>query len=51
MDFLATNNRDFATLMALTASGQGEGAEEAQLKLKQELAGLGWAEYCAKIKS
>ena len=51
MDFLATNNRDFATLMALSASGQGRGAEAAQDKLKQELTGRSWTEYCAAIKS
>ena len=51
MDFLATNHRDFATLMALSASGQGQGAEAAQAKLKQELNGQSWTEYCAAIKS
>ena len=51
MDFLATNHRDFATLMALSASGQGQGAEATQDKLKQELAGRSWSEYCATIKS
>ena len=51
MDFLATNNRDFATLMALSASGQGQGMEAAQDKLKQEMTGRRWKEYCAAINS
>ena len=45
----ATNHRDYATLMALSASKQGQGAEAAQQKLKQELNGRSWSEYCAAI--
>ena len=49
-ELLATNHRDFATLMALSATGQGQGAEAAFQKLREELAGRSWTEYCATIK-
>ena len=41
-----TNVRDYATYVALTANNQGKGGERAMTRLKEELGGKTWTEYC-----
>ena len=46
---LATNHRDYATLMALSSSNQGIGVEAALEKLKVEMRDQSWSEYCSGL--
>ena len=46
-----TNERDYATYMALVSSGQGKNSEKMLEKLKTKLGNKTWIEYCRDINS
>ena len=47
-----TNERDYATVMALMANNQGKNGDKALERLKQSLDNKTWVEYCStRIKS
>ena len=46
-----TNERDYATYMALVSSGQGKNSEKMLEKLKAKLGNKSWSEYCRDINS
>ena len=46
-----TNERDYATYMALVSSGQGKNSEKMLENLKTKLGNKTWIEYCRDINS
>ena len=46
-----TNERDYATYMALVSSGQGKNSDKMLEKLRTTLGSKSWAEYCQAINS
>ena len=46
-----TNERDYATYMALVSSNQGKNSEKMVEKLKTTLGTKSWTEYCRAINS
>ena len=50
-DLDMTNERDYATYMALVSSGQGKNSEKMLENLKTKLGNKTWIEYCRDINS
>ena len=46
-----TNERDYATYMALVSSGQGKNSDKMLENLKTKLGNKTWIEYCRDINS
>merc|ERR1719342_998762 len=46
-----TNERDYATYMALVSSGQGKNSDKMLEKLRTTLGSKSWAEYCRAVNS
>ena len=51
VDLDMTNERDYATYMALVSSGQGKNSEKMLENLKSKLGNKTWIEYCRDINS
>ena len=51
VDLDMTNERDYATYMALVSSGQGKNSEKMLENLKTKLGNKTWVEYCRDIIS
>ena len=51
VDLDMTNERDYATYMALVSSGQGKNSEKMLENLKNKLGNKTWIEYCHDINS
>ena len=50
-DLDMTNERDYATYMALVSSGQGKNSEKMLETLHTKLGNKTWIEYCQDINS